>query len=49
MASTSRCRTGDEIQAGEKLTEGAVSPHDILEIQGDKALQAFLLNEVQEV
>jgi DNA-directed RNA polymerase subunit beta' len=40
---------GDEIQAGEKLTEGAVSPHDILEIQGDKALQAFLLNEVQEV
>lgn len=40
---------GDEIQAGEKLTEGIVSPHDILEIQGDKALQAFLLNEVQEV
>jgi len=40
---------GDEIQAGEKLTEGAVSPHDILEIQGGKTLQAFLLNEVQEV
>ena len=40
---------GDEINAGEKLTEGAVSPHDILEIHGEKALQAFLLNEVQEV
>jgi DNA-directed RNA polymerase subunit beta' len=40
---------GDEIHAGEKLTEGAVSPHDILEIHGEKALQAFLLNEVQEV
>jgi len=40
---------GDEIRAGEKLTEGSVSPHDILEIQGEKALQAFLLNEVQEV
>ncbi|MDR0498405.1 MAG: DNA-directed RNA polymerase subunit beta' [Holophagales bacterium] len=40
---------GDEIHAGEKLTEGSISPHDILEIQGEKALQAFLLNEVQEV
>jgi DNA-directed RNA polymerase subunit beta' len=40
---------GDEIQAGEKLTEGAVSPHDILKVQGEKALQAFLVNEVQEV
>jgi DNA-directed RNA polymerase subunit beta' len=40
---------GDEVQAGEKLTEGAISPHDILEIHGEKALQAFLLNEVQEV
>jgi len=40
---------GDEIEAGDKLTEGAVSPHDILEIHGEKELQAFLLNEVQEV
>jgi DNA-directed RNA polymerase subunit beta' len=40
---------GDEIRAGEKLTEGAVSPHDLLKVQGDKALQAFLVNEVQEV
>ncbi len=40
---------GDEVQAGEKLTEGAVSPHDTLKVQGEKALQAFLVNEVQEV
>jgi len=40
---------GDEIRAGEKLTEGAVSPHDLLKVQGEKALQAFLVNEVQEV
>ncbi len=40
---------GDEIIAGEKLTEGAVSPHDLLKVQGEKALQAFLVNEVQEV
>ncbi len=39
----------DEIMAGEKLTEGAVSPHDLLKVQGEKALQAFLVNEVQEV
>ncbi|HOD33023.1 MAG TPA: DNA-directed RNA polymerase subunit beta', partial [Holophaga sp.] len=30
---------GDEVQAGEKLTEGAVSPHDTLKVQGEKALQ----------
>ncbi len=40
---------GDEIRAGEKLTEGAVSPHDLLKVQGERALQAFLVNEVQEV
>jgi len=40
---------GDEILAGEKITEGAVSPHDLLKVQGEKALQAFLVNEVQEV
>jgi DNA-directed RNA polymerase subunit beta' len=40
---------GDEVMAGEKLTEGAVSPHDLLKVQGEKALQAFLVNEVQEV
>jgi DNA-directed RNA polymerase subunit beta' len=40
---------GDEVRAGEKLTEGAVSPHDLLKVQGDRALQAFLVNEVQEV
>jgi len=40
---------GDEIHAGEKLTEGAVSPHDLLKVQGERDLQAFLVNEVQEV
>jgi DNA-directed RNA polymerase subunit beta' len=40
---------GDEIRAGEKLTEGAVSPHDLLKVQGEKALHAYLINEVQEV
>ena len=39
----------DEIRAGEKLTEGAASPHDLLKVQGEKSLQAFLVNEIQEV
>jgi DNA-directed RNA polymerase subunit beta' len=42
-------KDGDYVCAGEKLTEGAVSPHDLLKVQGDRALQAFLVNEVQEV
>jgi DNA-directed RNA polymerase subunit beta' len=40
---------GDEIRVGEKIVDGPVSPHDLLEVSGEKALQAFLVNEVQEV
>jgi DNA-directed RNA polymerase subunit beta' len=40
---------GDEIKVGEKIVEGPVSPHDLLEVSGEKALAAFLVNEVQEV
>ncbi len=40
---------GDEIRVGEKIVEGPVSPHDLLDVSGEKALQAFLVNEVQEV
>jgi DNA-directed RNA polymerase subunit beta' len=42
-------RDGDLVQAGEALCEGATDPHDILEILGENALQAFMVNEVQEV
>ncbi|MFP4642933.1 MAG: DNA-directed RNA polymerase subunit beta' [Spirochaetales bacterium] len=42
-------REGDEIVAGERLCEGAVDPHDILQILGENALQSYLMNEVQEV
>lgn len=40
---------GDEVKAGEKLTEGAVNPHDILRICGLKATQQYLVYEVQKV
>jgi DNA-directed RNA polymerase subunit beta' len=40
---------GDRVKAGEILTDGAVNPHDILRIEGVKALAGYLVNEVQEI
>jgi DNA-directed RNA polymerase subunit beta' len=40
---------GDYIQAGDKLTDGDINPHDILRIMGIKEVQEYLLNEIQEV
>ena len=40
---------GDEIPAGEKITDGPVNPHDILAIKGTNAVQEYLVNEIQEV
>jgi len=44
-----RVHEGDRVQAGDRLTEGPVNPHDILRINGPRAVQEYLLNEVQEV
>lgn len=40
---------GDEIPAGEKITDGPVNPHDILAIKGTSAVQEYLVNEIQDV
>jgi len=40
---------GDEIPAGEKITDGPINPHDILKINGTNAVQEYLLNEIQDV
>jgi len=40
---------GDEVKAGDPLTDGAVSPQDILRIQGPNAVQQYLVNEIQKV
>ncbi len=40
---------GDKVKAGDQLTEGSLSPHDILDIKGAQAVQLFLVQEVQEV
>ncbi len=40
---------GDYVRAGDRLCEGSVDPHDILRILGVYAVQAYLVNEIQEV
>jgi DNA-directed RNA polymerase subunit beta' len=44
-----RVREGDLVEAGDKLTEGPLDPHDILRVRGTEAVEEYLLNEVQEV
>ncbi len=39
----------DVIRAGERLSDGAIDPHDILRIKGVGAVQEYLVNEIQEV
>ncbi len=40
---------GEYVQAGEALMDGPRNPHDILRVLGEKELQAYLVNEIQEV
>ncbi|MBE5931742.1 MAG: DNA-directed RNA polymerase subunit beta', partial [Lachnospiraceae bacterium] len=40
---------GQVLEAGDELTEGSVNPHDILKIKGVRAVQDYMLQEVQRV
>ena len=40
---------GAVLEAGDELTEGSVNPHDILKIKGVRAVQDYLIQEVQRV
>ena len=44
-----RVHDGEVVSAGDRLSEGPIDPHDILAIKGEKAVQEYLLNEIQEV
>ena len=44
-----RVHEGDHVVAGERLSEGAVNPHDILAVQGVHKVQEYLVNEIQDV
>ena len=44
-----RVQSGEEIHAGQRLTDGSVNPQDILRILGREAVQQYLVDEVQKV
>ncbi|MCC7153912.1 MAG: DNA-directed RNA polymerase subunit beta' [Bryobacterales bacterium] len=40
---------GERVKAGDRLMDGPLNPHDILRVLGEKELQNYLVNEIQEV
>ena len=40
---------GERVKAGEALMDGPINPHDILNVLGEKELESYLVNEIQEV
>ncbi|MEK6732895.1 MAG: DNA-directed RNA polymerase subunit beta', partial [Candidatus Omnitrophota bacterium] len=40
---------GDRVKTGDQLVDGPINPQDILKVSGEKRLQEYLVNEVQEV
>ena len=42
-------RDSEQVRAGEPLVDGPINPHDILDVLGERALQEYLVNEIQEV
>ncbi|MCD6124446.1 DNA-directed RNA polymerase subunit beta' [bacterium] len=40
---------GDHVEAGQKLADGSIIPHDILRIKGEEAVMNYLLDEIQKV
>ncbi len=42
-----RVQEGDRVKKGDRITEGSVNPHDILAVQGEEAVQNYLIMEVQ--
>ncbi len=44
-----KVQEGEVLEAGDELTEGSVNPHDILKIKGIRAVQDYMIQEVQRV
>ncbi len=44
-----KIQDGQVLEAGDELTEGSVNPHDILKIKGLRAVQDYMIQEVQRV
>ena len=41
-------KDGDKVNAGDKLTEGSLDPHDIIRINGEVAVQNYIIQEIQK-
>ena len=44
-----KVQEGQVLEAGDELTEGSINPHDILKIKGVRAVQDYMIQEVQRV
>jgi len=44
-----KVQNGQVLEAGDVLTEGSINPHDLLKIKGTKAVQDYMISEVQRV
>ncbi len=44
-----RVADGDHVEVGQQLTDGVIDPHEVLRIQGPRAVQLHLVSEVQQV
>ncbi|MGI6036832.1 MAG: DNA-directed RNA polymerase subunit beta' [Limnochordia bacterium] len=44
-----RVRNGQQVEIGDRITEGPVNPHDILRVKGVRGVQLYLVQEVQDV
>jgi len=44
-----KVKEGQQVAAGDELTEGSVNPHDLLKVKGLRGVQLYLLQEVQRV
>ncbi|MHB8171895.1 MAG: DNA-directed RNA polymerase subunit beta' [Thermincolia bacterium] len=44
-----KVKEGQQVEAGDELTEGSVNPHDMLKIKGLTGVQIYLVHEVQRV
>ena len=44
-----RVKSGDVVKIGDRLTDGALNPHDVMRIRGKASAQVYLISEVQKV
>ena len=44
-----KVQDGDRVEAGDPITEGSINPPDVLAVKGEKAVQNYIISEVQKV